>query len=238
MGDDSQKTHVALIPARGGSKEVKNKNLKEIMGRTLVHHALYSAVGAECFSQIILSTDIRQLAASADGWHVRMRPAHLCQDDTPMGPVIFDAISHYSLPDHCYLWLLQPTSPFRITSDYASIRRLIASEEANSCISMHQVEDSHPTRQYTISNAGRAQPIVGKADAFGNRQALKPCYQRNGMFYVVNIGVFKDRHTLNAHPITPYIMDPKRAHNINTAWDMEMAALAARLLRDKGIWPA
>lgn len=239
MGDDRAETHIAIIPARAGSKEIKNKNLKEIMGRSLVHHALYSAVSQGFFSQVILTTDIKKLMVSTDGWVIRQRPEHLAHDDTPMSQVIHDVLAHTDVGAETYVWLLQPTSPFRISEDYKNIRALLKSEEeSRSWISMYQVEDSHPTRQYTISSGGVAHPIVGKANPFTNRQQLKPCFQRNGLYYVIKAGVFRDRHTLQAEPITPYIMDPRRSHNINTEWDLEVAFVTAKLLRDKGLWPS
>ncbi|HET9270820.1 MAG TPA: acylneuraminate cytidylyltransferase family protein, partial [Vicinamibacterales bacterium] len=107
---------LGIVPARGGSKGVPDKNLRPLAGRTLLDYAGAAARESGAVDRIVLSTDSEAIAAAgrAAGLEVPfMRPESLAQDDTPMLPVIVHALDALKqsgwVPD--YVALLQPTSP-------------------------------------------------------------------------------------------------------------------------------
>ena len=103
---------VAFIPARGGSKRIPGKNMREVGGLSLVEHAITQAIDAG-IERVVLSTDDPRIAHGHDyvGTEIHRRPAHLATDDAQ----IEDAIAHWAETggDWDAMVLLQPTSPLR-----------------------------------------------------------------------------------------------------------------------------
>src|SRR3990167_6205548 len=106
--------NIAIIPAREGSKSIRNKNMKPLVGVSLVKRAIKAAQEAKIFDQIILTTDIGPLVSEFDGKLCLInRNPELCTDDVTMIPVINDALNRFGMPGDAWVWLLQPSSPFR-----------------------------------------------------------------------------------------------------------------------------
>lgn len=103
---------MALIPARGGSKGVPNKNIKAINGKPLIVWTIERALQSKLLTQVLVSTDSGEIAeiAKAAGADVLMRPAELATDTASTLDVMIHALHNYPAD---ILVLLQPTSPFR-----------------------------------------------------------------------------------------------------------------------------
>jgi len=162
--------HIAIIPARKGSKSIINKNLQKIGSKNLVERALASAIDSHLFKKIIISTDIPTLVDLADNKKVFVheRRDDLCSDKALMHGVVEDVIKQFTVSRASLVWLLQPTSPFRLKVDFERIARMFA-QETSSVISLSSVESNHPNRMYTIKS-NMIHPI--RFTSFQNRQAL------------------------------------------------------------------
>src|SRR5688572_5200728 len=106
---------VALIPARGGSKGVKRKNLRDIAGKPLLQHTVDAARGCPQISDIYLSSEDEEIlsAGKAMGCTLVRRPAVLAQDESSANDVVFDFFAQVPLADDDVILYLQPTSPLR-----------------------------------------------------------------------------------------------------------------------------
>lgn len=110
---------LGVITARGGSKGIPRKNIKELKGQPLIAYTIKTAQESGIFDRIILSTDDAEIADVAKKYGVEvpfMRPAELARDDTPHLPVLQHAISSLKDIEGCYpdaVMLLQPTAPLR-----------------------------------------------------------------------------------------------------------------------------
>ena len=121
---------LAIIPARGGSKRLPNKNLLELAGKPLVAWSIEAALASGVCSDVIVTSDSRDVLdlAEAFGAKARERPAELATDTSPTIDAVIDAIDHLeNLGDsHDVALLLQPTSPLRMAHDiscaYAQFR--------------------------------------------------------------------------------------------------------------------
>ena len=110
---------VAIIPARGGSKGIKKKNIQPLLGKPLISFSIESALESSYVQDIFVSTDSDEIKEVAKGYNkvkVIDRPEDLALDTTPTEPVLIHALNcikkdYNSLPD--YVILLQPTSPYR-----------------------------------------------------------------------------------------------------------------------------
>lgn len=128
---------LAIIPARGGSKRVPKKNLREFRGKTLIEWAYEQAYSSKYIDKIILSTEDHEIQKKAQekGMHlVAKRPVSLAQDDTSSEDVIRFVINTVS--PHEWVVLLQPTSPLRTAEDIdLCIER---AQLGNCCVSVNQ----------------------------------------------------------------------------------------------------
>lgn len=229
--------HIAVIPARAGSESIIGKNLKVVAGKTLIQHAVDLAQKSKEFSRVILSTDIESAIVDyRNNPHVEIhhRPDPLCTSQALMGDVVEEVINAYHLNNNHFLWLFQPTTPFRTELDIMMIKNLIKEHKANSVISVKHVGADHPSRMYKVRGASMV-PLYGKLVNFKNKQDLKDnIYIRNGAFYVVKVGEFiKNRSNVGhnksypnefyIHPTIPYIMDEARSINIDNDFHLKIA---------------
>lgn len=107
--------NIAIIPARKGSKGLKNKNLLKIDNKTLIERTINFAIESKLFSRIILTTDYKNI--NNNKIEYRERPKELSKENTTMVEVIKDVIDNCNISKEDNIILLQPTSPFRNKKD-------------------------------------------------------------------------------------------------------------------------
>ncbi|MEH2097772.1 acylneuraminate cytidylyltransferase family protein, partial [Nostoc sp.] len=109
---------LAIIPARGGSKAVPRKNIREIGGKPLIAWTIEEAKKSQYIDRLILSSEDDEIISIAQKWGCEIafkRPVELAQDDTPGIAPVLHALNQ--LPIYDYVVLLQPTSPLRQVID-------------------------------------------------------------------------------------------------------------------------
>ena len=115
-------TIVAIIPARGGSKSIPDKNIKDLAGKPLIAHSIERALECKSIDRTIVSTDSKKIAEIAKKYGAEapfIRPEELASDTTPMLPVLQHAVHHLEENEKYpidIVILLDPTSPFRRTA--------------------------------------------------------------------------------------------------------------------------
>lgn len=218
------KRALAIIPARGGSKGVPRKNIREVAGRPLIAYTIKAAQASQVLTRCIVSTDDRETAgiSTALGCEVMERPAELAQDDTPTISVIkhvFDVLESQG-ESFEYGLVLQPTSPLRTGLDIDSALQALSQSDADSVVSVYQVSDHHPARMYRLENGH----LVSFDEEFATsrRQDLPPVYHRNGAIYAFRRSLL-EQNTLMGTNIVPYIMSEDRSLNIDTEYDLVLA---------------
>lgn len=210
--------HVAIIPARAGSKGVPGKNKRLVAGRPLISYSIASALEAARLDHIVVTTDDPEIAdiARAANVEVVSRPAEIAGDSSPVIDAVRHALRTLQLAEPAAVVLLQPTSPLRTGADIDAAIALYLASGAPVC-SVVKVEDGHPARMYEIAD-GRLQPLM-PALATRRRQELPPLFLRNGALYV-----FGPRELVAGEIITPtmipFEMDASRSVNIDTELDM------------------
>ena len=116
---------IALIPARGGSKGIPNKNLTNFLGKPLLSHTIEFAIASQLFSRVIVSTDSIEIAKVAQEFGAEvpfLRPEILAQDNSAMVDVIKNVIEMLEMkegPLKGYITLLDPTSPVRLARNFS-----------------------------------------------------------------------------------------------------------------------
>lgn len=181
-----------VIPARAGSKSIKNKNMKLFCGKPLIYWsikiALESKLGPVCVSTD--SEEIREFAISQGCIAPFLRPVDLAMDITPTEPVLAHAYKYFKDAqfDYKYLVLLQPTSPFRVLGDLLDAKKMMADDsECTAVFSVREaianqnphwmlVQDEH-TKKVEKFTGGPLSNLAMR------RQDLPKCYIRNDYVY-------------------------------------------------------
>lgn len=218
--------HIAIIPARAGSKSIINKNLVKLDGKKrIVDLAIQSAMDHRFFNKIILTTDIDVLVDDYKNLiTVRKRPDRYCLDDSLMLDTVMDSLEEYEIHEGTWIWLLQPTSPFRESRHFLEIKKIIDNERYNSIISVKNVGPYHPNRTYSIKNNILYRL---KHTNFENKQTLKDLYIRNGCFYVARCGDLVSSKSFYTGKCHGYEMDEKSSINIDGPMDLALAKIVA-----------
>lgn len=213
---------LGLIPARGGSKGVPRKNIRELDGIPLIAHSIHVGLDATVIDSVVVSTDDDEIAQVAESYGGRvpfMRPPDLATDETPTAPVITHTLEtlHSHGEEYDTFVLLQPTSPLRTTTHINEAYSLYKKSGAESVISAYTTYDSRWKR--TPEGAQK----LNYTDASKRRQDRKPEYVVNGAVYVIDVEQFlKTEETITG--ITKiYEMAKRESIDIDTAFDLWLA---------------
>jgi CMP-N-acetylneuraminic acid synthetase len=222
------KTVMAIIPARGGSKGIRLKNLRSLDGVSLVARAIRVASATPEVDRVVISTDHEEIAAAArkEGCEVPfMRPDALSGDRVADHPVLVDALAqaeeHYK-EQYDFVLMLQPTSPFR-TPEYISGALSMLTEDGFDAVWSVSESDSkaHPLKQLTVNKNQ-----LGYYDNAGKdiiaRQQLTPVYHRNGVVYAFTRDCLVGQKTIFGKNTGAYVIDDFQL-SIDTEHDLELA---------------
>jgi CMP-N-acetylneuraminic acid synthetase len=218
---------LGIVPARGGSKGLPNKNLRALGGRPLLARTAEAARRSRSLARTVLSTDDPAIAEAgrALGLDVPfMRPVELAADETPMLPVLRHAVETLAREGfHTdVVVLLQPTSPFRRAEHIDAAVDLLASSGADSVVSVVEVPHQFsPVSVLTLTN-GRVQPYI-PGPLVTRRQDKPRVYARNGpAVLAVRVSVL-ERGALYGDDCRPLVMTPADSVDIDDVHDFDYA---------------
>jgi len=222
---------LALIPARGGSKRVPNKNIRPLGGKPLITWTVEAALGIPEITDILVSTDdpaIREAAVAAGAWGPWLRPAELATDTAAAIDVCLHALDWYEAEKGLVdgLLLLQPTSPFRSPETISRGLALFEEHARRPVIGVSPAR-THPHWCYRVDGETMV-PFVERPEGAQRSQDLPPAFELNGAFYLVSPRDLRQRHALIGPDAVPLVVDaPREALDIDTEWDWKIAECIA-----------
>lgn len=219
---------VAIIPARGGSKRIPRKNLRNVGGRPLIAHTILAARAAQLLKCIYVSTDDEEIASVAKdlGVEVIQRPSGLAEDNSSSEDVIRHSLELImaagNLPEH--LCLLQPTSPFR-TSRH--IDDAITAYRRSKCRPLISVTNAPGNSNKLLEgNESGIRPVFGLREFSAKASiASKARYVPNGAIYLIRVSEFLESGCLYSDVMTPFIMSRDVSIDIDYPEDLHVAEL-------------
>jgi CMP-N,N'-diacetyllegionaminic acid synthase len=229
---------LGLIPARGGSRGVPRKNVRDLCGKPLIAYTIEAARGSTALARVVLSTDDAEIAEAGKRYGAGVpfvRTAELAKDDTPMLPVVRDAVERLEAQGDRYdaICLLQPTNPLRTPEDIDACVSTLRVSGADCVVSVLPVpSEHHPYWAYVADEQGALRLANGDSAPVPRRQALPPAFHREGSVYVVRRDVLMERNTLYGDRVVGHLMESGRSVNIDTPEDWERAEA---LLRAAGV---
>jgi CMP-N,N'-diacetyllegionaminic acid synthase len=227
-------TVLAVIPARGGSKGIPRKNIREVGGKPLIAWTILEAKKSKYIDRLILSSEDPEIIAVGKEWGCDVpfvRPTELSKDETPGVEPVLHALE--SLPEHYeYAILLQPTSPLRLVEDIDGCLELCLDQHAPACVSVTE-PDKSPYWMYHLDGRRHLTPLFPRESTICIRQNLPKVYALNGAVYVAQSSWLKEQRTFLTLETIGYIMPKERCMDIDTQLDLCVCeyVLSQRLIK-------
>ena len=216
---------VALIPARGGSKGLKKKNLYPVNKKPLISWTIESAISAHYLEKIFVSSDDNSIlkVASQEGVNCIVRPANLAEDSSSMESVIAHSIEQIDKQGikFEYLVLLQPTSPLRDSIDIDEACKKFIQLKADSLISVTN-EESSVLKTLVTDNNGFLRAAFDDKFPSMNRQELPLAYKPNGAIYIIDKKLFLDNQTFFQKNTAMYEMNADKSIDVDSIEDINI----------------
>ncbi len=225
---------LGLIPARGGSKGVPEKNIRLLQGKPLLWYTAMAALNSPSLSRVVLSTDDNNIAKIGKqiGLEVPfLRPAELAKDDTPTLPVIQHAVRILEKNAEKFdaICLLQPTSPLRDESIIEGCLKQFINTENDTVITISPVPEKYnPHFVYFKDNEGLLEYSMGENTKAIRRQDVPPAYLREGSVYVMRRNILMDDNTIYGKRVIGYPVAAEKSINIDTMEDWQEAEVILR----------
>lgn len=202
---------LAVISARGGSKEVPRKNLKLLGGKPLIWYVLKKALSSKLIDRTVCSTDSAEIAEIAKNTGVEvpfMRPARLAEDRVPLHSVTKFMMQEMDKRDYRadIIVQLSPTCPFLSIEKIDDSIRLVMQEDCESAVSLKKIEHEHPYRARKLLENNFFENFIRdiNVEAFHSRQDLPLLYCTTGGIYT------RKRHLLEQYEEKDFAMGKKR----------------------------
>lgn len=228
---------IAVIPARGGSKRIPRKNIRDFCGKPMIAWSIEAAQASGCIDKVVVSTDDQEIAevARAHGAEVPfLRPAELADDYAGTTVVVQHAVkslmeSGVAVDEVCCLYA---TAPFVSADDLAQGLRLLQESGASFAFSV-------TTYAFPIQRALKL-TAAGRIDMFDHRHAdtrsqdLEEAYHDCGQFYWGTRQAWLEAQAIYADHSVPVMVPRYRVQDIDTLEDWERAVLMFESLRKGG----
>ena len=233
---------LALVPARGGSKGIPRKNIRDFAGAPLIAYSIAAGLQSQRVTRVIVSTDDEEIAAVARAWGAEtpfLRPAEFARDDTTDLPVF----------EHALQWLwetegyqpeiviqLRPTSPIRPVGLLDEAVKVLLEHPEADCVRGVVPSGQNPFKMWLINGDGQLDPLLkvpGVSEPYNApRQALPQTYWQTGHIDAIRATSILDKHSLTGDVILPLLIDPLYTVDIDTIEDFQNSA---RLISDTRI---
>ena len=226
---------IAIITARGGSKRIPRKNIKEFMGKPMLSYAIQSAIDSKVFDEVMVSTDDGEIAEIARNYGAKipfMRSEKTSNDFAPTADVLSEVLNEYKnsgkiFDEFCCIY---PCVPFLNGEILKDAYNKLSSSNADSL--MPVVKYSFPIQRAVIKNKNGFLEYREPENAQKRSQDLEPTYHDAGMFYFVKTSSFSEYHSVVTKNTMLYEIDESVAQDIDTIDDWKMAEMKYRILNN------
>jgi CMP-N,N'-diacetyllegionaminic acid synthase len=221
---------LAIIPARGGSKGIPNKNILEINGLPLIAYSIKAVlplIEEEVVTKLIVSTDSTEIGSIAEKYGAEfpfIRPGDISGDKAKSIDLIIHALDFYEEKGKVFdaVLLLQPTSPLRTTEDIRNAISIFNENENDSLISTYEEEYINDLVMYKKGKDGiTSMPLNASHNKGVRRQDHGAIFVRNGCIYITKVALLRKGYIIGENPLM-YEMSKSKSLNLDTLEDVEI----------------
>lgn len=218
--------NIAIIPARSGSKGLKDKNIRLLNGKPVLAYTIEAALKSKCFDCVMVSTDSKKYAKIAREYGAVvpfLRSEKTSMDSASPWEVVKEVLERYEEMGETFdtFTLLQPTSPLRNEKDIRGCFKMLEEKKANAVVSMCELECSiHLVNRLPKSRSMKN--FISAKQYNKRRQDIEPYYRFNGAIYLSKVKSFKKNMNIYANKCYAYIMDRERSYDIDSEFDLKI----------------
>ncbi len=216
---------LGLIPARAGSKGIKNKNTIDVGGIPLVEHTFKFASNLKAIDKLALSSDSNKIIEICSKYKKIevpfMRPKELSTDSANISDVSLHILEHYKKEKFTHLALFQPTTPFRNIDEITNAINVFKKGNVKSIFSVNEIT-YHPSRCITIKE-NSYEYVLKPPTKMEGRQFLQKVYSINGSFYMCSVNFLKSNKSFMSPDSVPVVFSKESSFDIDDKFDLERA---------------
>lgn len=226
-------SRLAVITARGGSKRIPGKNIKEFCGKPIIAYSIEAAIDSRLFDEVMVSTDSEEIAEIAKKYGAKipfMRSAETAGDFATTAEVIMEVITCYKHMGREFdtVVCIYPTAPF-VTAD--KLREAVERLESSKAVEVRPVvKFSYPPQRGFVANDGYIQ-MKNPEYRDTRSQDLEPIYHDAGQFYCWNTKKFLDCDGKITSGIAPLFVREMEVQDIDSEEDWRLAELKYSLIK-------
>jgi len=220
---------ICIIPARKGSKGLKDKNIKKLQNIPLIAWSILAAKKCKMIDEIIVSTDSKKISNIAKKYGANvpfLRPKNLATDRSSTFEVLKHAINFYKKEKvfFDYVLLLEPTSPLRDYKDINFCLKKVLKKKIEAMVSVTKVIDQHPSFLYSLKKNNVLVPYLkNKKKLYLRRQDVDYLYYLEGSLYISKISTLLKKRTFYHEKTQAYIVDKWKSLEIDDIDDFNLA---------------
>ncbi len=224
---------VAIITARGGSKRIPRKNIRDFMGQPILKYSIDAALTSHCFDEVVVSTDdreIRDISISFGAKVPFLRSKHTSDDFATTADVIEEVLLEYKKrgDNFEYCCCIYPTAPFLTSRRLKEAFDLLKERNADSVIPV--VRFGYPIQRALKIEGGRLS-MIRPENIDSRSQNLMPAYHDAGQFYWLDSTAFLKTRKIFTDNTVPIEITESEAQDLDNEEDWKMAQLKYKILR-------
>jgi pseudaminic acid cytidylyltransferase len=227
-------SNLCIIPARGGSKRISNKNLKEFNGKPIIYYTIKKAIESGLFDDVMVTTDSKEIAAFARDMGALIpfiRPKELADDHTPTADVVLHALTEMgAFFKYQYCCVMYATAPFIRIKDLHAGYRIMYRDNVNAAFTVTTFD--FPIQRALLMDKNKILFMRQPEHEMTRSQDLEEAYHDAGQFYWLNVANFMVEKKMYADPSKPIILPRVLVQDIDTLEDWEKAEVTYKVLKE------
>jgi len=226
---------IAIIPARGGSKRIPRKNIKNFVGQPIIKYSIDAALNSGCFDEVMVSTDDQEIADFAKSVGAKVPFMRSPENSTDMAmtiPVLEEVIGEYKKlgQDFDFLCCIYPTAPFISAERLLNAKKILIDSGAEAVVPVMKFS-------YPIQRALKIEDGVAKMfwpENYNMRsQDLEPAYHDCGQFYFMKTSAMIKQKKLFPNLTVPLEVPESEGQDIDNEEDWKVAEMKFKIIKSK-----
>lgn len=225
--------NLCIIPARGGSKRIPRKNIKDFLGKPIIAYSIEAAIQSNLFDEIMVSTEdseIEEIAKKYGAIVPFMRSQENADDLATLADVLIEVINHYKELGKVFenICCVLPTAPLTSATRMKEAFIKMVDEDLESVVPV--VEFSYPILRALELVENNKLKMIWPEYLKTRSQDLKPAYHDSGSFYWVKSNILLNQKTLFCNNGSAIVLPETEVQDIDTETDWKLAELKYQLL--------
>lgn len=226
---------LAIITARGGSKRIPKKNIKNFLGKPIIEYSIEAALNSGIFDEVMVSTDdeeIRKIALNAGGSVPFMRTGENSDDYAMTHEVLLEVLDEYKKigMEFDYIACIYPTAPFVTSKKLTECMDILVSRNADSVVPV--VAFSYPPQRAFVMKENTIK-YKWPENMFRRSQDLDVMYHDSGQFYFLNTAQFLLEKKMIMENTVPFFLNESEVQDIDNMEDWKIAELKYTFLKNR-----